>query len=155
MPTQDARSLKDELHQGQYKLTRPRQAILDVITEASGHLSPAVIHARARERCPRLGLATVYRTLDLLVELGCIQRVHGEDGCHSYAAALRPHGHHLVCSRCGRAEEFADCDLDDLVQELQSRTGYRIDGHLLELFGRCPTCQQQGGTVAASSRLPS
>ncbi len=151
MRTRDAQLLKDQLRQGQHKLTRPRQVILDVISEASGHLAPAVICSRARERYPQLGLATVYRTLDLLVELGCIQRVHGEDGCHSYAAAPRPHGHHLVCSRCGRAEEFADCDLDALVQALQSRTGYRIDGHLLELFGRCPACQQQGGAGAAQS----
>jgi len=85
--------------------------------------------------------ATIYRTLDLLVELGFIQRIPLAEGCHSYAGAARVHGHHLVCSLCGRAEEFADCDLDPMMNALQAKTGFTIDIHMLELVGRCPQCQ--------------
>ncbi len=137
-------ALRSSLRQSQRKLTRPRQAVLDVLAQSAQHLTPAEVYRRAKVCYPKLGLTTVYRTLDLLVELGYIERVHVEGGCHSYVAKVRPHGHHLVCSCCGRAEEFAECDLEFLVQALQARTGYQVEGHILEIFGRCPACQAQG-----------
>ncbi|MCL4395738.1 MAG: transcriptional repressor, partial [Chloroflexi bacterium] len=94
-----------------------------------------------RTRCPSIGLTTVYRTLGLLEELGYVQRIHLKEGCHSYALAARPHGHHLVCTECGRAEEFADVRLERLIKSLHFKTGYAIDVHMVELMGRCPTCQ--------------
>ena len=131
------------LHQNHRRLTRPRQIVLEAINNASRHLTPAEIYERARAKYPRLGLATVYRSLDLLVELGYIQRIHLEQGCHSYAPIEQQHGHHLVCSRCGRTEEFADCDLEPLIQVLRAKTGYAIDVHMLELMGQCPSCQSK------------
>lgn len=137
------------LRQNKRKLTRARQAILDIITQADHHLTPADVYRYAKAHYPHLGLTTVYRTLDLLVELGYIQRVHLAEGCHSYAPSARPHGHHLVCSECGRAEEFAECDLDALVRSLQARTGYEIKVHVLELMGRCPKCQNKSRAMQA------
>lgn len=135
--------LHSGLRRNRYKLTRPRQAVLDTIAEAEGHLSPAEVYRRAKARHPRLGLTTVYRTLELLVDLGYVQRVHGEGGCHSYAAVLCPHSHHLLCSSCGRAQEFPCGNLDPLVQTLEESTGYQIRGHILEMIGLCPHCRAQ------------
>jgi Fur family ferric uptake transcriptional regulator len=132
--------MRDGLREHRRKLTRPRQAILDIIARADHHLTPAEIHKRARKRYPHLGLVTVYRTLDLLTELGYVQRVHFADGCHSYAASAQGHAHHLVCSLCGKAQEFDDCDLEALIANLQRRTGYTIHLHVLELMGTCPDC---------------
>lgn len=140
MPTT---SLQSGLRENHRKLTRSRRVVLDIIAQANQHLTPAEIYRRAKAKYPQLGLTTVYRTLDLLVELGYIQRVHFAEGCHSYATVARPHGHHLVCSVCGRAEEFQDCDLDPLVKSLQTKTGYTIDVHVLELMGRCPECKNK------------
>jgi Fur family transcriptional regulator, ferric uptake regulator len=137
MPT----ALQTGLHQTHRRLTRPRQVVLDVIQAAGQHLTPAEIYERARARYSHLGLATVYRSLDLLVQMGYIQRIHLEEGCHSYAPMDRPHGHHVVCSNCGRTEEFVDCDLEPLMKRLRARTGFEIDLHVLELMGRCPSCQ--------------
>ena len=145
-------SLQVGLRQNHRKLTRSRQVVLDIITQATHHLTPAEVYRKAKAKYPQIGLTTVYRTLDLLVELGYIQRIHLEEGCHSYAATARQHGHHLVCSTCGRAEEFADCDLDTLVQALQARTGYAIDVHVLELMGRCPACQTKERAQIAKRR---
>ena len=86
-------------------------------------------------------MTAVYRTLDLLAALGAIRRIHLPQGCHSYACTPRVHAHHLVCAACGRAEEFADCDLDTMIDSLRTRTGYLIDVHMLELMGLCPSCQ--------------
>ncbi|MGB8644941.1 MAG: Fur family transcriptional regulator [Anaerolineae bacterium] len=144
--------LSEGLRENKYKLTRPRRAILDIVAQADHHLTPAEVYERAKDRYPHLGLTTVYRTLDLLVELGYIRRIHLDAGCHSYAPAAQSHGHQLVCSNCGRIEEFADCDLDLLIKTLQTRTGYKINVHMLELMGRCPACQGQGAGRRPSAR---
>ena len=131
------------LRENNHKLTRPRRAVLDIIAQADHHLTPAEIFRQARAKKLRLGLTSVYRTLDLLVDLGYLQRIHFEEGCHSYAPVAKEHGHHLVCSNCGRAEEFADCDLNALMKELQKKTGYKIEVHMLELMGLCPICRKK------------
>jgi Fur family ferric uptake transcriptional regulator len=124
-----------------YKLTAPRRAVLDVIAGMCESLSPAEIYERGRRRYPRLGLVTVYRTLDILVEAGVVRRMHHDNGCHSYALAQAAHGHHLICSSCNQVIEFDGCDLDELFTSVARKTGFRIEGHWLEAFGLCPKCQ--------------
>jgi len=124
-----------------YKLTAPRRAVLDVVARMSKSMSPAEIYECAHRRYPRLGLVTVYRTLDILVEAGVVRRVHRDDGCHGYALAQAAHGHHLICSSCNQVVEFDGCDLDALFKSVARKTGFRIEGHWLEVLGRCPKCQ--------------
>ena len=124
-----------------YKLTAPRRAVLDVIAVTQQSLTPAQIYTHARRRYSRLGLVTVYRTLDILVEAGVVRRIHMDDGCHGYALAQATHGHHLICSKCNQVIEFDGCDLNDLFRSVARKTGFRIEGHWLEVFGRCPKCQ--------------
>jgi len=124
-----------------YKLTAPRRAVPDVIAGMHESLSPAEIHERARCRYPHLGLVTVYRTLDILVETGVVRRMHRDDGCHGYALAQAAHGHHLICSSCNQVVEFAECGLDGLLKSVARRTGFRVEGHWLQVFGLCPNCR--------------
>lgn len=124
------------------KLTRPRRAVLRVVA-AGASLNPAEIHVRARRIHPRTGLVTVYRTLELLADLGAVRRIHEADGCHAYALASEGHAHHIICEQCHAVVEFADCDLADLLSAAQRRSGYRIQDHWLELFGTCPSCQRK------------
>jgi Fur family ferric uptake transcriptional regulator len=84
----------------------------------------------------------VYRTLDVLAECGAVRRVHQSDGCHSYAPASAGHAHHVICEKCQSVAEFAGCDLNELFRSVQRRTGYKIEGHWLELFGLCPNCRK-------------
>jgi Fe2+ or Zn2+ uptake regulation protein len=135
-------SLAEALAARGYKLTQPRRAVLRVIVEAGQRLNPAEIHTRARKVYRQTGLVTVYRTLDVLVECGAVRKVHESDGCHAYALAGEGHGHHVICATCHSVTEFEDCDLADLFRAVQRRTGYKIEGHWLELFGQCPTCRQ-------------
>jgi Fur family ferric uptake transcriptional regulator len=124
-----------------YKLTAPRRAVLDVVAGMCESLTPAEIYQRARRRYSWLGLVTVYRTLDILMEAGILRRIHLEDGCHRYALAQAAHSHHLICSKCNQVIEFEGCDLDGLLKSVARKTGFRIEGHWLEVFGRCPKCQ--------------
>jgi Fur family ferric uptake transcriptional regulator len=123
-----------------YKLTASRRAVVDVVAGMHETLSPAEIYERARRRYARLGLVTVYRTLDILVELGVVRRIHLEDNCHSYALAQAAHGHHLICSSCNQVIEFDECGLEEVLQRIARRTGFRIEGHWLQVFGLCPNC---------------
>jgi len=125
----DLESITRQLAARQFKITRQRRAVLNAIATAQSRMSPAEVYARAKRDCRDLGLATVYRTLDILVELGAIRRVHLDDGCEGFAPASAEHGHHLICSRCHTAIEFEDCDMSAMFRRVESRTGFRIEQH--------------------------
>ena len=137
-------SIVRQLSQAGYRITQPRQAVIRALLEEEGHLCPTEVHQRARFHCPTVGLVTVYRTLNLLAELNLVRRVHREDGCHGYLPASPGHRHALICRGCGRAAEFpGGDDLRALIEQVEAGTGYRVDDHLLQLFGLCPDCQKR------------
>ena len=133
------------LRQQGYKLTPQRRVVLKTIALNQNHLTPAEIYERVHEEYPGIGLVTIYRTLDILTELGLICEVHAGGSSRSYLMR-RPsgHHHHLVCSGCGAVVDFTNCDLSKLEQRLSQETGFDVDDHLLELFGRCLNCQEVG-----------
>lgn len=123
-----------------YKLTPPRLAVLEVIFGRGGHLNPAEILEQAREIHPGVGRASIYRTLELLTQLGIIRPIYlGENG-PIYIHAEGGH-HHLVCSTCGRVIDFEQCTADQIADELSERYGFTINSHLLEFYGECATCK--------------
>jgi Fur family transcriptional regulator, ferric uptake regulator len=127
------------------RFTRQRRAVLDAVAEASSSVSPVQVFDAARERCPELGLTTVYRTLDLLSEIGALRRVHGPDHCEAFVPAGTAHGHTVVCSRCGQVMEFTECDMQAVVDAAARQTGFRITEHFLQLSGECPACGKRAG----------
>jgi Fur family ferric uptake transcriptional regulator len=135
-------SVIQKLSQAGYRITRPRRAVIRALLEDEGYASPAEVRERARSHYPTIGLVTVYRTLDLLSELGFVRRIHTEEGCHGYATANHGHHHHLICRHCGAAVEFQGCDLSPFLARISQQTGYTIEDHLLELVGVCSDCQQ-------------
>jgi len=123
------------------KLTKARTAVLHVLGSAPDHLRVTEVHRRARRIAPRIGLASVYRTMELLVRLNLVRPVHMEHRHRHYARIDKAHGHHLVCNGCGLVVEFSDCRVDRLARSLARRTRFLIDDHSVELYGRCPTCR--------------
>jgi len=126
-----------------YKITGQRMAVLRAIAASRAILTPADVHARVRKENPKVGLVTVYRTLEVLSALGLICRVHRGGRSRSYTQAPAGHHHHIVCSICGAVEDFTNCDLTELEKRLSEQTGFVIEGHLLEFSGRCKRCQQR------------
>ena len=124
-----------------YRLTAPRRAIVEIIANSQYAMGPLHVFDLGRQQYPGLGLVTVYRTLEKLEELGLVQRVHGPDGCHAYLKATTGHQHILLCLRCGRAEYFSGDDLSPLIHSIAERSGFDIQGHLLQLYGTCADCQ--------------
>jgi Fur family transcriptional regulator, ferric uptake regulator len=131
----------DTLRTHGYRLTGPRQAVVEVIAESQHVLSPLEVFERARSRYPRLGLVTVYRTVEKLEELGLIQRVHQPSGCQAFAASFQGHTHLLICSGCGRVFHFEGDQVDALMELVGKRSGFEVKDHWLQLFGECKDCR--------------
>jgi len=125
------------------RLTPQRRAVLDVVLGSERCLTAAQVHVEALKACRSLGLMTVYRTLELLVELGAVRRLHADGRCDAYAPAAAGHGHTVVCSACGRVSEFTRCDLREVSLAAARETGFRIDGHFLQFSGTCAACRLQ------------
>ncbi len=133
--------IKGIFHDKGLKCTPQRQAVLKALQESKGYLSISKIHRNVKELLPGTGLATVYRSLETLVELNLVVKVHLEDGCHSYAVAPKGHRHPIVCTDCNRVVEYTECPMEDLSKKLTKDTGILIQNHFLQLFGTCKQCQ--------------
>ena len=138
--------LKQRLQRKQYKLTMQRRTVLEILLEHPGeHLSAEDVYGALRDKSSDVGLATVYRTLELLVQLGILQRMEFGDGCSRYEVntidPTRHHHHHLICTQCGKVEEFDDDLLENLEQDISKKTGFRVVDHQVKFFGVCKECQ--------------
>ena len=144
--------LLHKLKQRGYKLTPQRRAVLKAFARSRNHhLTPAEIYERVKREYPGIGLVTVYRTLEILAELGLICEVNPEGSSRSYLAKRESgHHHHLLCSGCGTVVEFTTYALNELEQELSRDFGFRIKDHLLEFKGLCPDCQRVAPSVGFS-----
>lgn len=137
-------NLQDKLNQQGLRLTRPRRVVLSILKESSIPLSPQTIYQRSLEAHEDIGLVTVYRTLEMLSDLDLVRRVHGHEECHGYILGSPGHHHHLVCRKCETTVEFTGADdLVALLGRIQQQTGFKVDEHLLQLYGLCPQCQQE------------
>ncbi len=123
-----------------YRVTVPRRTVTELIADRSGHFTAADLVEDARSRRLGIGRATIFRALDLFVELGLVERLDLPSGEHAYVPCEPVHHHHLICSRCGRTEEVDDPRIERITRSIGRRTGYRIERHRLELFGLCPAC---------------
>ncbi|HEX2280341.1 MAG TPA: Fur family transcriptional regulator [Thermomicrobiales bacterium] len=126
-----------------YRLTAPRRTIVENVLAFEHAFSADDLVKKVDEVDPGVGRATVFRTLDVLVHTGLLDRLHGPDGCHSYVHGMGSdmHYHHLVCSSCGVVVPFEGCTVDDMLADLQRNTNFEISNHMLEVFGLCETCQ--------------
>ena len=136
----DSTPLMTALDDAGYRLTAPRRSLAALIAEQDGHFTAAELVTAARDRRLRVGRATVFRTLEVLAEVGAVERLDLPSGEHAYVGCDPAHHHHVVCSRCGRSTEIDDAGLRSVVGDVARQTGYRVDTHRLELFGVCPAC---------------
>lgn len=123
------------------RLTAPRRSIVELLVNARFAMDPLEIYDQVRQRNPRIGLVTVYRTIDLLTKLGLVDRIHQPGGCHMVLRAARGHEHVVLCTACGRAEYFSGEDLSKWIETISRESGFMIQGHWLQLQGLCEECQ--------------
>jgi Fur family ferric uptake transcriptional regulator len=123
-------------------MTPQRMAILHILHNADGHLSPIEVYEHASREVPGLTEPTVYRTLEFLAENGLVCPTHTGSGHLVYEIAREDH-HHLVCRKCGGEIQIEHAQLKKLYTELEETSGFRsIDSHIT-FFGLCPECQDE------------
>lgn len=133
--------LVDALSEAGYRMTQPRLAVIEVVARARRSLTPHEILARATRVHAGVGLATVYRTLDMLQRIGYVQRVSINGKGYALACDVPDLHYHLVCQKChGVIELDSGCYADDLKRSLQ-QAGFRMQGGAIEVIGLCPACQ--------------
>lgn len=131
------------LRENGYRLTGPRRTIVEAILAFGRAFSADDLVQRVDRVDDSIGRATVFRSLDVLTQLGALDRLHAIDGCHSYIVGRGQdrHYHHLICSSCGVVIPFDNCNVEAIYDGLTATTQFQISGHMLEIFGLCSACQ--------------
>lgn len=138
--------LKEELKEKGYKLTPQRRAILDVILDAEGrHLSVEEIYDLVKMKCPDIGLATVYRTMQMFEEVGFVYK-HNFDEVRSryeinHLNEFHQH-HHLICIGCNKVIEVEEDLLEQLELDIEKKYNFEISNHDVKFFGYCENCRK-------------
>ncbi|MCM0648766.1 transcriptional repressor [Clostridium swellfunianum] len=137
--------LKQNLKEKGYKLTPQRRAIVDIIIQNAGsHLTTEELYDLVKEDCPEIGLATVYRTVQLLEELGVVSKLDLNDGCYRYELVREDENHqhhHLICSQCGKVIEVQGDLLEVLEHEIEGKYDFKIENHSVKFYGTCSECK--------------
>ncbi len=132
---------KEALHQQGYRVTQPRLQVMEIIASSDTPLTPQDIYQHSLELDSPPGIASVYRTLEMMDDLGLIQQIHQPGGCHAIWPALDGHQHLLICTGCGQMRIVEGNEgISDYIKEVERLTGYRVDEHWLQLFGTCQDC---------------
>lgn len=139
--------IKQQLHSLNFKLTPQREAAVRVLLEnEQGHLSAEDVYMLVKKKSPDIGLATVYRTLELLSELNIIQKLNFGDNVARYefrSAEAEHHHHHLVCLNCGKVEEIREDWLSPIEEQIEKEFDFKIVDHRLIFQGICSSCKME------------
>lgn len=134
------------------KTSRQRELIADTFFAAPGHLSIDELLERVRLEDPRIGQATVYRTMKLLAKCGLAEIRQFGDGHTRYERAHadeEEHHDHIICTSCGKIVEFINTEIEALQHRVATQHGFTVTHHKMELYGVCPSCQKKTSTQAS------
>jgi Fur family ferric uptake transcriptional regulator len=123
------------------KHSKPRHDILEVFLASEGHLSAQELYERVRQKNPRIGSATVYRTLKLLEACGLARSMDYGDGTQRYEPDRFQH-HHIICTSCNRTVEFLSPELESLLQQVQKEHQFIMQSHAVRILSVCTDCKQ-------------
>ncbi len=133
--------LMARLRQAGHRITPQRVAIARILAASVGHPSVEQIYEQVRGTFPTTSIATVYKTVHLLKDMGEVLELEFGEGIHRYDGN-RPYPHpHLVCIRCGSITDCECAVLDALPEQVAMGAGYRVLAHRLDIYGLCPACQ--------------
>ena len=134
------------------KVTNQRLLVLEVLADhRESHMTAEDIYELVKEDYPDIGLATIYRTVQLLLEMQLVDCINLDDGCLRYEISEsfdgegnRHHHHHLICKTCGKVFSFKDDLLDELEGHIETETGFHVLNHELKFYGQCKDCLNKG-----------
>ena len=133
----------DRLTAAGERVTRQRLLVANALAASGRRLTAEQLYRSLRRREPAIGRATVFRTLETLVEAGVARRLELDGHVYAYVACLPAHHHHIACTRCGRVEEIDEAYVAPIAERLAREMGFEIDDARLDFYGRCASCARQ------------
>jgi len=133
--------VRERLHERGLRWTPQRRLLVDVLAETDGHITGAELVERCRELAPETTPSTVYRTLDVLEDIGLIRHAHGLDGREEFHVRPATEHGHLHCSMCHRAWEIGADDVASLLRDFERARGFAVDLGHLSVVGVCRDCR--------------
>jgi Fur family ferric uptake transcriptional regulator len=125
-----------------YRLTPQRMMVVEALHSKESHISAEEIFEQLKAKYPYANLSTVYRTLELLKELGLAAEIDIGDGLLRYHAIENGRHHHLVCNKCGKMIELSESEFFPLEKSIMKNQGFKADLTHLAIFGLCSSCQE-------------
>ena len=141
----ELKAFKDFLRSKKLKFTRSRRLIYEeIFSDKTVHPNAYEIHRRLKSKREKVSLATIYRTLNLLVKSGLVSEIDfGEDHSHYEPEISRASHGHLVCLSCGEVKEFSDEKIQSLLRKIAKESQYMTDKFSIQVFGYCQNCQKK------------
>lgn len=133
-------STADRLSAAGERVTRQRLLVADALAAMGRQVTAQDLYDRLRRADPRIGRATVFRTLEALVTSGVARRLEQDGHVYGYVACRPEHHHHLACDRCGRVEEIEEGYVTPVAERVAMELGFEIDDARLDFYGRCARC---------------
>ncbi|HET6381157.1 MAG TPA: Fur family transcriptional regulator [candidate division Zixibacteria bacterium] len=133
-------AVRDRFRERGLRWTPQRRMVVEVISAVDGHITGSDLVERCRSRDPQTIPSTVYRTLDVLEELGLVRHGHGADGREEYHVSPGPEHGHLYCATCGGSWEIGDDQAVGIVDAFRDSTGFEVDLSHVTIVGRCAEC---------------
>ena len=134
--------LESYIAEHKLKITKQRRTVLNVFLECNSHVSVEELYSIVSEQDPKIGLATIYRTLALLTKSGLALEMDFGDGQKRYESSfMSAHHDHMVCTECGKIIEFNHPLIEKYQEEIAIQNGFKITSHKLDLFGHCSNCK--------------
>ncbi|HEX7197199.1 MAG TPA: Fur family transcriptional regulator [Candidatus Limnocylindria bacterium] len=140
-------STTDRLRDAGERVTRQRLIVSDALTAMGRQVTAQELYERLRRSEPRIGRATVFRTLEALVTAGVARRLEQDGHVYGYVACRPEHHHHLACDRCGRVEEIGESYIRPVAERVASDLGFTIDDARLDFYGRCARCTAESASA--------
>ncbi len=141
-------SVRAEARRRGVRWTAQRQVVLETFLASGEHITVEELHRRVRDIDRSVSAATVYRTVNMLVEIGVAHKRHFGGGSASFESAVnKDHHDHLVCLACGAIQEFHHDRIETLQDEVANSYGFHMSHHRMELYGVCAACQRSGAGV--------
>lgn len=124
------------------KLTPQRIAVYNLLKDTKSHPSAETIYEEIKKSFPTMSLATVYKSLRTLVDVGLVQELNVGEGNFRYDANALPHPH-IICLKCGRVDDIENADFSSLIEQAKGFTNYEILSSKVYFYGKCPNCMDK------------
>lgn len=143
--------MRGQLGRQGLRMTASREAVLDVLSRVDEHVSADDVYIEARKVNPKIGMTSVYRTLELLSKMGLVHKTAFGDGRARYElssdAGGKEHHHHVVCEKCGKIINYDDFSREEsdyfsgIEKQIEEKYGFKIKHHSVQYFGQCRECK--------------